>query len=315
MLGRILGIVGKVLVVAGLLILGFVAFQLWGTGIEESRGQEELGEEFAASLPGDPDGEASPVPDSTDPDDLAAELAEVDTATAPAIPPPPEGEPVGIIQIPKIDVSRFVVQGTSRQDLKKGPGRYVGTPLPGQAGNAAIAGHRTTYGAPFNRIDELVPGDTITFSSPQGQFDYEVIAAPGSQTQAWYAVDPSQTQVLNDMGDNRITLTACHPKYSARERIIVHAVLSSGADTAPASPPAADAPSVEEEFDEGLGSAPEELPIAIAWGVAAGVVALAAWWISRKARNGWAAWLVGAPIIAVCIWNAYVHLDRFLPAI
>lgn len=318
MLGRILGVVGKVLVATGLLILGFVVFQLWGTGVEESRGQAELGESFAEALSSDPaleeanGGEPVEV-SSTDPDDLAAQLASVDPATAAPTPPPPDGEPVGVIQIPRIDLSRFVVQGTGRSELKKGPGRYAQTPLPGQAGNAGIAGHRTTYGAPFNRIDELIPGDTITFSSPQGQFDYTVIPAPGSDGQAWYAVDPSQTEVLDDMGDNRITLTACHPKYSARQRIVVHAVLSPKVTPAASSPTPSS--SAQDSFEDDLGADPDELPVAIGWGVAAGLIALAAWFVAGRTQRGWAVWLVSAPLIAFCIWNLYVHLNRFLPAI
>jgi sortase A len=130
-----------------------------------------------------------------------------------------------------------------------------------------IAGHRTTYGAPFNRIDEIVPGDEIIVSTAQGRFTYRAITAPGSQDQAWYTVDPSQSEVLADMGDDRVTLTACHPKYSARQRIVVHGVLEGPA--APSSTEVVsadqDAATQQEDFDEGLGSTPEELPRALAW--------------------------------------------------
>ena len=94
--------------------------------------------------------------------------------------------------------------------------RDANTPLPGQKGNAAIAGHRTTYGAPFNRIDELEPGDEILIDAPYGQFRYEVRATT--------IVSPSAGEVLEDKGDNRLTLTSCNPKYSARQRIVVTAV-------------------------------------------------------------------------------------------
>ena len=76
--------------------------------------------------------------------------------------------------IPKIGVDKIVVEGVGRNDLRKGPGHYPDTPMPGQPGNAAIAGHRTTYGAPFNRIDELEPGDEILVTTLQGPFTYEV---------------------------------------------------------------------------------------------------------------------------------------------
>ena len=78
------------------------------------------------------------------------------------------------IRIPKIGVDKAVIQGVGVPDLKKGPGHYPSTPLPGQPGNAAIAGHRTTYGAPFYRLDELAPGDKILVATKQGHFEYKV---------------------------------------------------------------------------------------------------------------------------------------------
>ena len=141
----------------------------------------------------------------------------------------PEGEPTAHLRIPAIGVDKIVVEGVSLDDLKKGPGHYPETPLPGQEGNAAIAGHRTTYGAPFNRIDELEKGDEILVETVQGDFRYLV--------EEQLIVSPSQVEVLEDKGDNRLTLTACHPKYSARERIIVVATLAPDEVALP--PPAA----------------------------------------------------------------------------
>ncbi len=177
MFGKILGAVGKVLIVSGLLVLGFVGYQLWGTSLETARGQTDLTDSLAADS-----GAGSSTPDSATVElsDLSDQLAERDPVTAPPTAPPPEGEPVGIIGIPRIGLERVIVEGVSKVDLKKGPGHYPGTPLPGQAGNVGIAGHRTTYGAPFNRIDELVPGDEINIVTTQGPFTYEVIAAPDS---------------------------------------------------------------------------------------------------------------------------------------
>src|SRR3546814_9958345 len=100
--------------------------------------------------------------------------------------------------------------------------------LPGPEGNAAIAGHRTTYGAPFNRIDELVPGDEIIVQTIQGEFRYTMTEQ--------LIVSPSQVDVLDDKGDNRLTLAACHPKYSARERIIVVAQLDPAVEALPRPP-------------------------------------------------------------------------------
>jgi sortase A len=230
---------------------------------------------------------------------------------------------VGIITIPRIGVEHVVVEGVSKADLKKGPGHYPGTPLPGQAGNSGIAGHRTTYGAPFNRIDELVPGDEITVATPQGQFVYNVVAAPGQPPdgEAPYIVKPTQVEVLEDFGDNRLTLTACHPEYSARERIIVHAVL----DTEPAKaepvvvevdeePEPEPAAQVAADFDEGLNGDPDALRMVLIFGAAAAAVAALAWFLGRHTRK-WAVYLVAAPGILVLVWFGYVYMDRYLPAL
>ncbi len=315
MFGKLLGAVGKLLIVAGVLVLGFVAFQLWGTGLETSRGQSELTDELAVEL-----GAATPTDSATvDLEDLAATLAERDPATAPPTAPPPEGDPIGIITIPRIDLERVVVEGVNKDDLKKGPGHYPGTPLPGQAGNSGIAGHRTTYGAPFNRIDELVPGDEIKVATPQGEFTYSVIAAPGQPAdgQAWYAVSPTQVEVLADMGDDRLTLTACHPKYSARQRIIVHAVLKSPAAAAKEVPPAqvaADTAQAAQDFDEGLEGDPDALRIVLLFGAAAAAVALFAWFLARHSRP-WLVYLFATPAVLVLVWFGYVYMDRYLPAL
>jgi sortase A len=306
----VLGVVGRVLIFAGLTILGFVAFQLWGTGLEESRRQGELADDFGSTLAD----AGIEVAADADLAGLTDALDELDPATAPA-PEPVEGEPIGIIEIPRIDLSRMMVVGTTRSDLKKGPGHYIGTPLPGQPGNVGIAGHRTTYGAPFNRIDELEPGDEVIVSTSQGRFTYRVIEGPQAPGQAWFTVKPTQTEVLDDMGDNRITLTACHPKYSARQRIIVTAVLQEPAAPAMAvEEPGEEAPEPE-EFDEGLASTPDELRPAIAWAAAAAAVMVAAALVARRFRRRWPVYLLAAPVVLVLVWNAYIHMDRYLPAI
>ena len=137
-----------------------------------------------------------------------------------------QGSAIARIQIPALDVDKTVVEGVRVGDLRKGPGHYPTTPLPGQAGNAAIAGHRTTYGAPFGEIDKLEPGDQIIVTTIQGQFTYEV--APQGEGHGHVIVAPHQVEVLDQNFSehpNRLTLTACHPKRSARQRIIVVAAL------------------------------------------------------------------------------------------
>jgi sortase A len=130
-----------------------------------------------------------------------------------------EGDPVTRLEIPKLGVSVLVVQGTSFTALKAGAGHYPTTPLPGARGNVAIAGHRTTYGRPFNRIDDLRPGDLIILSTPIGRYTYKVSKLP-------WITDPYDWSVAAPSKDSLLTLTSCHPKGSANHRIIVRARLA-----------------------------------------------------------------------------------------
>jgi sortase A len=127
------------------------------------------------------------------------------------------GDPLGRIQIPKIGANFVIVQGTDASDLREGPGHYVNTPLPGEPGTVAIAGHRTTFLAPFRDIDELKPTDPIHVQMPYADFTYSV--------QRTRIVDPSATWVMRKIGYDRLVLTACHPLYSAARRIVVTARL------------------------------------------------------------------------------------------
>lgn len=129
------------------------------------------------------------------------------------------GEPFGRLRIPKIDGDAVVVQGTNSDDLRKGPGHYPDTTFPGLGGTVAIAGHRTTYGAPFRKIDELSAGDEIVLEMPYARFEYSV--------QRTQIVDPDAVWVTRDVGYERLVLSACHPLYSAAQRIIVFARLRS----------------------------------------------------------------------------------------
>ena len=141
---------------------------------------------------------------------------------------PEAGEAIARIVIPSIDLDTIVVAGVQIDDLRKGPGHYSTTPLPGQPGNAAIAGHRTTYGAPFGRLNELNAGDAVIVETLQGRFVYRVLPGqPGmaGHTLGFRIVAPTALEVLDDVGDNRLTLTTCHPKYSSKKRLIVHAAL------------------------------------------------------------------------------------------
>jgi sortase A len=128
-----------------------------------------------------------------------------------------DGDPLGRIRIPKIGVSDVFVAGTDAGDLRLGPGHYPATPLPGQRGTVAIAGHRTTYGAPFHDVDDLRRGDRIELAMPYGRFTYRV--------ERTRIVAPTATEVTDPVGYDRLVLSACHPLYSAAQRIIVFARL------------------------------------------------------------------------------------------
>jgi sortase A len=128
---------------------------------------------------------------------------------------PLKGDAIARIELPSIGVSEYVVEGTDTGSLRKGPGHYPETPLPGDPGTAAIAGHRTTYGAPFREIDQLERGQRIVVDMPDGRFVYRV--------ERTRIVDDQDLSVLEPVGYKRLMLSACHPLYSAAERVIVFA--------------------------------------------------------------------------------------------
>lgn len=357
MFARILGGIGKTMIAAGVLILLFVAYQLWGTGFQTARAQEQLKKEFEARLaevaarndrPSVPNDSEGPTGSGTvagldhSPSTLPGERGGTGSAgrgsagrgpTVTVEPPRTAdtrplarqwGDPIGQIQIPKIGADFYMIEGVDLSLLKEGPGHFPETPFPGQPGNAALAGHRTTYLAPFNRIDELVPGDLITIRTEQGRFTYEVMAQPGTGL-GHYIVGPDALEILEDKGDNRLTLMACHPKYSAAERIVVEAKLI-GNPAEPTPPSKSPRPVSElpgEELGEGTtgsgeallasGDPDARLP-AVLWSLAALGVWFLAWLIGRVWRKAkWPAYLVGLVPFAILLYHAFEYINRSLP--
>ncbi|MEO6121198.1 MAG: class E sortase, partial [Acidimicrobiales bacterium] len=292
---------GRVLIAMGTLILLFVAYQLWGTGLAEARSQDRLRGQFEEVL-----GAAV----ATTPPRPAAPPTAAPPPTAP--PPAPVGDAVAILRIPSIGVDKTVVEGVALDDLKKGPGHYPDTPLPGQPGNASIAGHRTTYGAPFYNLDELDNGDEILVTTRQGEFRYEVVESK--------VVRPSETSVLDPTSDNRLTLTTCEPRFSAAKRLVVVAVLAPETTAAPAPVPAPlplappDRPAPRPSIDPaGLsGEGASDRP-ALLWGLAAALVAAAIWAGARFWRR-WPAYLLGVPVFLVVLFIFFENFSRLLPA-
>jgi len=131
---------------------------------------------------------------------------------------PLPGDAIGRIEIPTIGVRDYVVEGTDLENLRKGPGHYPETPLPGDRGTVAIAGHRTTYGAPFRRIDELDRGQEIAVDMPYGRYVYRV--------ERTKIVEPTDLSVLDRVRHDRLVLSACHPLYSAAQRVVVFSRLA-----------------------------------------------------------------------------------------
>jgi sortase A len=129
-----------------------------------------------------------------------------------------EGHAIGRIKIDRIGLSIVVVQGTDTASLEKGPGHYRNTPIPGQPGTVAIAGHRTTYLAPFRHIDEIQDGDDIRIEMPYAAFTYSV--------EKHEVVDPGDVGIIKPVGYPRLVLTACHPPYSAAHRYAIFAKLT-----------------------------------------------------------------------------------------
>ena len=128
-----------------------------------------------------------------------------------------KGDAVGRLRMPTLDRSYVVVEGTDLETLRKGPGHYPKTPLPGQGGTVGVAGHRTTYGAPFRTVDKLKRGDEMQMDMPYGRFFYQVDKVQ--------IVGPDATWITDKRKDETLVLSACHPLYSAAKRIVVFATL------------------------------------------------------------------------------------------
>lgn len=297
----VIGAIGRGLITVGVLILLFVGYQLWGTGIYEARAQSDLESTFQSEL-------ARSQPSTTSSSTPAPTTTAPSTTTAPpVVSSPAAGDPVGVIAIDKIGVDKVVVEGTAVPDLRKGPGHYEGSPLPGQVGNAAIAGHRTTYGAPFGDLDQLAKNDKISVRTLTGTWNYELTEDP-------FTVSPDRTEVLDPTIDPAtgeplatLTLTTCHPKYSASQRLVVKAKLS---DTQVPLPAADVHPRLV--LDTGLSGGSESRAPAILWGLIAAAVG-GLWWLVFHRHPRWTTWFGGAIPFLAALFVFYTYLERVLP--
>jgi sortase A len=283
---RIVGAIGKLLICLGVVLLLFTAYLLWGTSLFEASHQHALRQQFEHELSKARAG-GSPSPYSGVRSAVPGDV-------------PAEGQPVGILQIPKIGLDKVVVEGTGTNDLREGPGHYSGTPLPGQPGNSAIAGHRTTYGAPFYDLNELSPGDQIVVTTLQGKFLYRV-------TQQ-LVVSPSDTSVVASESLPELTLTTCNPRFSATQRLVVHAQLVGP----PAPVPNSSATTASHA--EGLAGAQGSWVGAAAWGLGFLALVLVLWLFARRSRRRWPTYTVGLPALLVILFFFFQNVSPLLPA-
>jgi len=126
-----------------------------------------------------------------------------------------DGDAIARLRVPRLGISLVVINGTNASDLRRGPGRHVETSMPGEGRLVYVAGHRTTYGAPFSNIDQLEPGDTISVELPYGSIEYRVTSHR--------IVDDNDLSVLESRGHEELVLQACHPRFFASQRYLVYA--------------------------------------------------------------------------------------------
>lgn len=196
-----LRVAGELGIAAGLILLFFYAYLLWGTASYTEHSQRVLQRGLEAEA-GRESGHGGPG---------RIRL----------------GHALALLRIPRLgaDYRYAIVEGVGPDELRKGPGHYPGTALPGQIGNFVVSGHRTTYGAPFNRIDELRRGDDIVVDAAEARYTYQVLDKE--------VVDPGRTDVADPVPGHPaerptralMTMTTCHPKFSAGHRLVVQSVL------------------------------------------------------------------------------------------
>jgi sortase A len=215
-------VLGWTLIWSGLFIFGYLGWQLYGTDWVNRGVQEEAASELESEL----EQSSPPAPETFDPSVFLGPDIELPPDTPEVVEffaeePAAVGDSFAFLSIPKLGLEEVVVyEGVDRETLKKGPGHMGNTPLPGQPGNAVISGHRTTYGRPFFDFDLLEVGDRVEIETGVGTHVYEV-----RETQI---VAPTDVWVTDDREGGWLTMTTCHPKFSARQRLIVWAEMIEG---------------------------------------------------------------------------------------
>lgn len=301
--------VGRVFSIIGLVIVGFFVYQLTGSALVHARSQRLLLQEFKEKAPiqaVNPADEAE-TDASTDgllsSDEAAGEVVDpedVEPEIIAAAEPPARGEPIGIIQIPKLDVEQVVVQGTGPAELRAGPGHLRGTSMPGEPGNAAIAGSRVSNGAPFKQLQRLEEGDRIDVTTAVGRFRYEVRSVRRVKTGQ---PDP----VRASGGGSTLTLVTSTPTFLAYDRLVVVSELQ----TKPVAPRFT--PVTPDRTETGLDTSGAGLAPVIGWGAALGLGI----WSARLIYRRWpkpVAYLITTPILVALVLLVFESLSGLLPA-
>ena len=215
---KLLKITGLALVAFGATVFLFLVYQLWGTDLIAARSQAVAEEDLSFRFQ-EVRGSITLPPVTTIPSDdpPVGTIPQFDLYGEPA---PPDGDAFGRIVIDEIGVDDVMFEGVDRETLKKGPGHMPWTPLPGQPGNAVISGHRTTYGRPFYDLNALAVGDTISVETALGEHVYTVRES--------LIVLPTDVWVTEPRTGAWLTLTTCHPQFSAKQRLVIFAEPTSG---------------------------------------------------------------------------------------
>ena len=290
-IGQIAGIAGKALIGAGVVVLLFALFQVFGTSVIQQQHQNSLRSDFEKKL--------KTVTPTTQVSNGGPPVT-LGTLPAPAV-----GSAIAILEIPKINVNQIVVQGTNDAQLQLGPGHYTQTPLPGQAGNVGIAGHRTTWARPFYNLNALVKGNKIILSTVNGTFTYSVTSSQ--------IVNPTDVAVLNPTPDATLTLTTCNPRFSAAQRLVVQAVLTSSATATAGSTsstlpiPGSTTPATQVQTSQSW------LP-SILFGVLTALLLTATLLLVRRIRPAWAVYVAGGILTFVALMFFFGAISQILPA-
>ncbi len=216
--------VGELLVTAGVVLLLFVVYEVYVTDLLTAQRQDQLSEDLREEW------ESAPAPEP-------GSITRVDL-----------GDAFAVLRIPRLgeDYTRVVLEGTEEEQLSQGPGHYRDSAMPGEDGNLALAGHRVGKGSPFLELDAMRPGDPVVVETADSWFVYRVLGDPASGDvdtdpsgiPGVHVVSPSAVEVVSPTPNAAasaapsgayLTLTTCHPRYSARQRLVVHARLDGGA--------------------------------------------------------------------------------------